>query len=746
MKNFYQRYVREKNIVGGKKHENDYMDSLSLAINDVSDMIYNVSHVDNIKSVVYNTEVSEEEVKNALSIDKIISIKKKLIEAYNVIFDKYKLDNLNGEIITKISATHILYLGSLRVSVVEDEKADNIFYISPTEFTSTNGQNSTTIDDIKKNVGDCIDVDKILEKLREQEKVNDKKYILQNELLIDGILSKNVSDYCPADIFYLTRKLKRLLQDGTTTFMNNYRVDNKKVYHGNLEYIDYLLKVHEKLVGYVKSQLPVLGLDPEKFKLLFKGGNVHKYYFNCKKDGDVYKYSGAFNDYLSDLSDFDFDVVYDDGVVEKFHKKYENNIIKFQTNLQRTTDNNLEFCEDNSDDLIGHRLVIEKIYGIIKEFFTNYKNESDKFVMEPNIYKNIVGHYKYLQHLTKGLINLKIIQKHIEVTPVENRNVPYFGEYYCDCNKEQKMSVYEIVQYTYMGKKLFIKNVALENISDKYDFDTDDLDEMRNSVKNTYDSKSRNCMSYVSVTGVGGCRVVKDVDMYDMFGLARTNIRFFMTLKLNNKTFVKVTSKTEVYDYGDMYPNGYQGIVTPHDSKKMYPKLDMSIGNSMHVVPSKSVEFIIKELIMLYMVVKDLKSIKRYDRMLKILSNYLKITERSNVEAFMNVHFYFLTTIYNLRFSLYEKAVGSTMLSNLDKNPQIYNLLDAMIVDRLLLKPEFDGDYKKMMEQHSEINSKIDECIRNNKHLEINVVNNLGEQYVIRSKNTANVLKQRFIS
>lgn len=353
-----------------------------------------------------NISVKDKEIIDILDMSKMIEVYNKIINTKNY-FKSIEYANLyNNDIL--LTDDDLLTFYNLRYN----EPSDNIF-ISPSPMVTnlTNKYDGQLSPDIQNFI-----------KSRQYD-VLDKVYTAEPDIFISEILSLSDTYQSFATLFYLEYYLKRMIQNGITEFTLNYNVcyDNVlnkySVVRGNELYNRFILRNVSLIKKFINDKfsddnlLNTINMN-EQAKIYFKnnkieidiiskGGNLIKFLLNkhlTKNDGYILT---DFTEYLTSLSDWDFNIKFN------IHTPLEKiDII-----------NNNNIC-DTEYGLIQQKIKKETVKYIceyftnIKELYTQTYNDYDDI---EDILKNHILYINQLIGTYSLTMSLSVIQKHIDV-------------------------------------------------------------------------------------------------------------------------------------------------------------------------------------------------------------------------------------------------------------------------------------------------------------------------------------------
>ena len=364
--------------------------------------------------------------------------------------------------------------------------------------------------------------------LSAQDKNADKLFISDVDGAILAIRNKvqvgqPIPVYYFSDVYYLEKNTKRLLQDGLTTLLLNFTIvpvlgnnelqaqqavqgninakngnhqPNYTVTRGNMRYVTYLLSnVHSNLVANLQNRVRI-GRMPEH-ELIFKGGNACKYYMKNVYDYDNngnpigYKYmednpnpaaqaavNGGRQDFYTDLSDFDFDIILTGHENEAFGRKIRKHVLGiFERTLKaHANDNDMDFnsshvienlCQEKIIDLQDYNKELWRVAHKILTFYNNFNMNDNDGANFKNMVVNGIGCFNEIlnstlrghangRNIDNMVLNVVIGNVQVQVSTndpnINQRAAPLFlpgmnppvahrlnADTYCSCNKKQQL-------------------------------------------------------------------------------------------------------------------------------------------------------------------------------------------------------------------------------------------------------------------------------------------------------------------
>lgn len=503
--------------------------------------------------------------------------------------------------------------------------------------------------------------------INNQHDIHDNLFIFDPVLVCTALLHVDVHSFNFQTLFYLERYLKRLIQNNMTDFIMNYMINITTttpaelfptILRGNPYYINYLLttinNLNEYIKGNIKNKIKEMGdhfifnrsflkrafkgKNPETmirfakfelqnihFDLIFKGGNVAKFYMQkYNKIGETYILDDdLYEPYIKDLSDFDFDV----------HIKGVNN---FRNHYSKEEHDKL--CDGFYMAL--NELKKEIIDRIIRDFFINHHEVPE---MITNIIKCSVSLFNSMCESFK----LNIINAHTIIR----------------LSEEDKTEVSSNV-----CKMIHVADIAKFN-------------------KEINNIRSDSIISFVSMKHIGTVNTIEkrySRDIFpNVFDLSRCNIRF--SIDVGNKR--RIFSKAEVFDFGYSYDNSFGILINLQSSTNNH--IVLKINEREYRIKCKDINYILCELLNISIMSSDMKTSKRLIRLFTILNNvftdvtdpksifaeefhYLKFIDSRNNYNFIDG----MMILYRLKYESIEK-ISSKMKGN-----SIYNVFKKMHNER----------------------------------------------------------------
>ena len=412
------------------------------------------------------------------------------------------------------------------------------------------------------------------------DKIIKKQKVTLNDKFIEGCLNfNNLTDenITFQSLYLLKKKISINLQNITTKMTMNFSFDDSNNFQKikYTYYYDFLVESLENIIS-----------NNNFFQLKLKGG-----YLIDQLTQDNYNFKESKNQYQKDISisenkndlflgDLDFDLDY-------LHNPHVKDLIDtlYPYLLDRYINNNISIFTELSPFQIKF---INFKDNLIKEYNTLWKR-----LLKMNLNEDIAANlfkkmYNYLEiYLESKSINVKI-------SPycVDEELIYQFEENQIINNSNENQE-----------KSKFLKITAI----------------------------NRNFFSYIKLDNIGGYKFkYNNTHIYNKFNLIRLNSKFNFNINIHNSFDCSITSKCELLDLGMRLPDAFQEMnISNHD----YNHINMykyNFKKSNYELKTIGLTYIIFELILYVISVKDRKQQKRKERLKKII-------EKINTEQMLEI-------------------------------------------------------------------------------------------------------------
>jgi hypothetical protein len=616
--------IKQENIKDNLNLKNSLSGGLFKLLNE-SKLLDNINYCeknDELHKYELNYDNTDDLFINKLSMKDIIKL--------------YKLINLLTEL---LSIQHIKLKNSDFRELSNIRFYNNSYYKIPSILTKEenyidiiNDINSYIIN-INRNLNK-FEVENIKLKLTNQIAFKDSDYLNNDKIYIDIIenliLENSYDSITFQELFLLEYSLKRLIQDKLTEYILNYSVaideNSIKVYKENNIYSYFILKTVKDIEKKIKEDLlsdkesnifeklesELVGnaiyknfiIQQLKYsldiKIILKGGNLIKFLYNNNlqiDSKDTFSLSN-YNDYYSDLSDYDFDIkikFFDPLVLTPFFK-------------------DLRLCNNKYMELF--QIIKSHVMIFINDYFLNIKQNFNNI-------ESIRFNFNMIEFYIKCNINLF------------NKYLNYFSlldsEYSLDKNISKIRSFDTIINT--INDDLFnipFLNIQTNNLEDNWSNEGNcngALKKLKENSCNLSDKtiyKYLNCknlprniptkesiFSYISSQYIGNLSKTDKMEI-QFFDLTRLCLR----LDIMN---LGIRSKAECIDFG-LYNFTKQSIEKGQDGELIY---NYKLFEENIIFKGQNIKYLIDELIVLIFTAATKKS-KRLHRIFKILDKMIE--------------------------------------------------------------------------------------------------------------------------